>query len=118
MRIRTARSGLAAIALSRASFVVSEFGGSDASAAIRTTNSKHCKQYSADIKKTNYTPQEQMNSYGKIAKRRTRRTESGIPKLAGELQDALNRGGTKSQESSPKAFFSKIQSQLRTNCEE
>ena len=45
MGIRTAKVGLAMVALSAGSFVASGLGGSAASAAIRTTNSKMCQQY-------------------------------------------------------------------------
>jgi hypothetical protein len=116
MKIRTAKVGLAVCALSTASFVVSGFGGSAASAAIRSTNAKLCKQYHADTSKTNYTAQEQVSSYRKLAKVAPGGLKTELVKLAGELQSAVDNGATKSQENSLKALFGKIQSQLNADC--
>ena len=116
MKIRTANVGLAVIALSTASFVASGFGGSDASAAIRTTSSKLCKEYIADTEKTNYTAQKQVNAYRKLAEVAPAGLKSELVMLAGEDQAAINNGVTTSREKSLKTLFNKIQSQLSADC--
>jgi hypothetical protein len=117
MGIRTAKVGLALIALSTVSFVASGFGGGAASAALRTTDSKFCKQYIADIEKTNYTPQQQVASYRKLAGLAPAGLKSELIKLAGETQTADNNGATKSQKKSIEKLFKKVESQLTTDCE-
>ena len=117
MKISTAKVGLAVFAMSTASFAVAGFGGSDASAANRTTHSKLCQQYRADVSKNNYTPQEKVNSYRKIAKIAPAGLKRELLRLAGELQAAINNGGlTKAQQQSAETLFNNIQSQLVKTC--
>ena len=117
LKISTAKVGLAVFAMSTASFAVAGFGGSDASAANRTTHSKLCQLYRADISKNNYTPQEKVNSYRKIAKIAPAGLKRELLRLAGELQAAINNGGlTKAQQQSAETLFNKIQSQLVKTC--
>jgi hypothetical protein len=116
MRISTAKLGLAVIALSTASFVVSGFGASDASATIRVTSSKLCKEYASDAAKTNYTAQSQVNSYRKLAKVAPAGLKSELVAVANEEQAAINNGLTTSRKKSIEALFDKIKSQLSADC--
>jgi hypothetical protein len=116
-KFRTAKVGLFVLALSSASLVAAGFDGSDAGAAIRTTNSKLCKEYASDIKKTNYTPQQQVNSYRKIANVAPSGLKRELVTLAGELQAAINKGSfTTSQKKSIQRQFDKIESQFAADC--
>jgi len=116
MKISTAKVGLAVIALSTASFVASGFGGADASASIRSTSSKLCKQYFADIAKTNYTAQEQVNSYRKLAKVAPATLKTELITVAAEEQAAMKNGATTSRKKAIETLFGKIQSQLSADC--
>ena len=116
MKINTAKIGLAVMTLSTASFVASGLGGSAASAALRTTSSKLCKEYSADVAKTNYTAQSQVNSYKKLAKVAPAGLKSELVTVAREEQATINNGVTTSAKKSIEALFSKIQSQLNADC--
>jgi hypothetical protein len=116
MGIRTAKVGLAFVALSTVSFVASGFGGSPASAALRASESKMCKQYIADIEKTNFTPQQQVASYRKLSGLAPGGLKSELATLARETAAADNGGATKSQKKSVEKLFKKIESQLTTDC--